>query len=711
MARNRAIKVKSAVGDELKLLNLKGRDELSRPFRYELILLSESDRHAFHDLLGTDITVTMSHADGSERYFHGLVSEFACAGTEGEFARYRAVLRPWIWFLSRTHDCRIFQEKNAIEIVKEVFGAYGFAEFEDRLNGSFNSREYCVQYRESDFAFVSRLLESEGVTFFFEHEDGKHTLVLSDGEHQTVPGFEEVPFFPESDLARRERDHIFSWTAISTVQSGAYVHTSYDFKKPKADLMAKLEQPMAHEIADGEIYDYPGPHIELGHGDSIAKTRLEEELAHHHRLKGKGTVEGLYAGCLFSLIDYPRQDQNREYLVIAIEHEIWEDEYRSRGAPEEDDVYNCEFEAMPSDQPFRPERRTYVPTVLGPQTAVVTGPAGEEIHTDQYGRVKVQFHWDRLNPADETSSCWVRVSQIWAGSGYGWITIPRIGQEVIVDFLEGDPDQPIITGRVYNANQMPPYGLPANATQSGIKSNSSKGGGGSNEIRFEDKKGDEQVYIHAEKNQDEVVENDKTQVVHHDETLTVDNNRTRMVGVDESVTIGNKQSIPVGVNQPIAVGANQTETVGSNRSDSVGMNETRNVGLAQQMSIGAARNVSVGADKAHQIGAADSWAIGAARSTKIGQDESLDVGNNRTTNIGDNESLSVGKDQSVDVGKTFSLQAGDEISLTTGKASIVMRKDGTITIKGKDIKIEGSGKIDVKASQNITMKGQKILQN
>ncbi len=703
MARTRAIKLNSALGDELKLRHLKGEEALSRPFRYELLLFGESEKHAFESLLGTDMTVTMTLADGSERYFHGLVSEFVYLGTEGEYAQYRAVLRPWLWFLQQTHDCRIFQEMNAIDIVKEVFGKYGIADFEDRLGSTFETRDYCVQYRESDFDFVNRLLESEGATYFFEHKDGRHGLILTDGDHRPVPGFEELPYFPETTQGRRERDHIFEWHAHAIVRSGAYVHTAYDFTKPKADLQAKLNQPMSHELAEGEIYDYPGPHLAVGHGDTIAKLRLEEQLAGHARMRGRASVEGLFAGCLFTLTDYPRDDQNREHLITAITHEIWEDEYRSNAAPDQEEVYLCSFEAIPSSQPFRPPRITHRPRVAGPQTAVVTGPGGEEIHTDKYGRVKVQFHWDRLNPSDQTSSCWVRVSQIWAGSGYGWISIPRIGQEVVVDFLEGDPDRPIITGRVYNANQMPPYGLPANATQSGIKSNSSKGGGGSNELRFEDKKGSEQVYIHAQKNQDEVVENDKTQIVHHDETLTVDHNRTRLVGVDESVTIGS--------NQTIAVGTNQTETVGSNRADSVGMNETRTVGLAQQMTIGAVRNVSVGAAQAHEIGASDSWAIGAFRSTDIGADEKLDIGNNRSTSIGDNDTLSVGKDQGIEVGKTLSIKAGDEISLTTGKASILMKKDGTIIIKGNDIKIDGSGKIDVKASKNITMTGQKILQN
>jgi len=331
----------------------------------------------------------------------------------------------------------------------------------------------------------------------------------------------------------------------------------------------------------------------------------------------------------------------------------------------------------------------------GPESAIVTGPADEEIWTDPYGRVKVQFPWDRLGKNDENSSCWVRVSQAWAGSGFGGIHIPRIGQEVLVEFLQGDVDRPIITGRVYDGTNMPPYGLPGSATQSGIKSDSSKGGGGSNELRFEDKKGHEQVYLHAQKNQDIVVENDKTESVGHDETIQISNDRTEQVG--------NNETLSVGVDRTRSVGSNETVTIGANRTDTVTANETRTVGIAQQQTVGAMRNVTVGATQAHEVGLNDAWVVGVNRTTDVGKDDSTSIGSNRGVDIGDDDTL--------EVGKTLTINVGDQITLKTGKAVLVMKKDGSISINGKDISIDASGKINITAKGNITQKGQKILQN
>jgi type VI secretion system secreted protein VgrG len=519
-----------------------------------------------------------------------------------------------------------------------------------------------------------------------------------------------VPFFPRDNLARRERDHIYEWQVRSIVESGAYLHTAFDFEKPKADLAAKRAQPMPHALASGEVYDYPGPHMDLGEGDRIARLRLEASQVGHKRASGAGTAAGLASGHTFRLTQYPRGDQNIEHLLLEVTHEIWEPTYRTAMSGEAEH-YLCNFEAMPANLTFRPPRLTAKPTVQGPQTAIVTGPAGEEIWPDKYGRVKVQFHWDRLGKHDESSSCWVRVSQLWAGSSFGGIHIPRIGQEVIVDFLEGDPDCPLITGRVYNGTSMPPYGLPANATQSGIKSNSSKGGGGSNELMFEDRKGSELVYLHAQKDENIVVENDKSERVGHDETIAIGNDRTETVGRNETLTVGNDRTR--------TVVANESVTIGGNRVDTVTLNEARTVLIAQQQTVGAARNVTVGASQSHEVGISDAWAVGVDRNTAIGVNDALTVGGDRSANVDQNDSLDVGKDRSASVndndtlkvGKTLTVTAGDEISITTGKASIVMKKDGTITINGKDISIDGSGKINAKASSTITMKGEKILQN
>ena len=445
-------------------------------------------------------------------------------------------------------------------------------------------------------------------------------------------------------------------------------------------------------------------------GDARARVRLEELRADRRRVFAAGNAAGLACGHRFTLRNFPRAEQNADHLVLALDTAIEVEPQRAASAGAHE-PYRCAVEAMSARLPFRPARLTPRPFVHGPQTAIVTGPAGEEIYTDEHGRVKVQFHWDREGKSDADSSCWLRVSQAWAGAGFGSIHIPRIGQEVVVDFLEGDPDQPIITGRVYNAARTVPYDLPGNATQSGIKSNTSKGGGGSNELRFEDLAGQEQVYLHAQKDQVIVVEHDKTETVHNNESITIDVDRTESVGHDETLAVGNNRTRSVGMNETVSVDANQSVTVAANRVDTVALNEARTVGVAQQMTIGAARNVSVGAVQAHEVGLNDTWAIGASRDVSVGRNDSLSVGNDRGASVGGDDSLDVAKTQSVTVGKTITITAGDEVVIKTGSAMIVMKKNGDITIKGKNILVNASGKIDQKAGGNITQKGQKVLQN
>jgi type VI secretion system secreted protein VgrG len=470
---------------------------------------------------------------------------------------------------------------------------------------------------------------------------------------------------------------------------------------------------------------------------------MEEAQYQFELANGKTNARGLSVGYLFDLSGHGRKDQNREHVVLAADYEL---EYTQYEAMEDTGAkYACGFSALNSKQAFRPQRLTRKPFVQGPQTAIVVGPSGDEIFTDKYGRVKVQFHWDRLGKSDDHSSCWMRVSHPWAGKNWGMIAIPRIGQEVVVDFLEGDPDHPLITGRVYNADQMPPYELPANKTQTGIKTRSSTGGSPSNfnEIRFEDKKGSEQLFIHAEKNQDIEVENDETHWVGHDRTKTidhdetthvkhdrtetVDNNETITIGVDRTEQVGNNETITIGVNRTEAVGANETITIGANRTETVGANQavtigatdtltvatqrTHTVGANETITVGAAQEITVGAARAVTVGAAQQVSIGADQSIDVANNQSESIGKNYSLDVGDNRSANVGKDDSVKVGKNLVVDAGDSITIKTGSASISMKKDGTIVIKGKDITIEGSGKINAKASSDIIMKGSKILQN
>jgi type VI secretion system secreted protein VgrG len=501
MAATREVFVQTKLKDAFTFRHMQGREALSELFDYRVELLSEDDAIGLEEILGTPLMLVMGVEGGAERIFHGHVVQFVYAGTDGSYACYHARVRPWLWFLSTTTDCRIFQNLSVPDIIAEIFAKYPVASFTFKLNETHAPREYCVQYNETDLNFVQRLCEDEGIFFFFEHKNGEHKLILADNKEAYLQrdGYAEVPFYPRDDQSRRERDHLYDWRSALDVRPGQFSQTSFDFEKPRADLATRRSAPMPHAAADGEVYCYPACYVEIDHGNQLARLRLEEHQATHRRMRGAGTVAGLGCGQIFSLTNYPRKDQNDKYLVLSVEHEIWADGYRTKSSGGEEEPYLCAIEVQPSAVPFRPPLVTPKPVMPGPESAIVTGPGGEEIWTDKYGRVKVQFPWDRLGANDENSSCWIRVCQAWAGTNFGGIHIPRIGQEVIVEFLQGDPDRPIITGRVYDGANMPPYDLPAKATQSGIKSNSTKGGAGFNEFRFEDKKNSEDIYLHAQK--------------------------------------------------------------------------------------------------------------------------------------------------------------------------------------------------------------------
>lgn len=722
MSAKRSIAVTTPLGgDELLFRRMSATEELGRLFRYDLELIGPSEAVKLEDVLGKDMAVRIDAHDGT-RFLHGNVSRFSYAGRTEGYAIYHATLRPWLWFLTRTADCKIFQEMKVPDIIKEVFRELGFTDFEDRLSGTYRTWNYCVQYRETDFNFVSRLMEAEGIYYYFKHEEGRHTLVLSDGisSHEPAPGYAEIPYIPPDMGAVHDRDHVSDWSLWQEVQPGAYEIDDYDFKKPKADLTAKSQQARPHSGADYDVYDYPGEYLESGDGDSYVKVRLEELQAMQERVSGAGDARGVAVGALFTLTKFPREDQNREYLVVSTSYELEAAEYES-GASSEAPAVSCSFVAMPSKNQFRSTRSTPKPMIRGPQTAVVVGKAGEEIWTDEFGRVKLQFHWDRYGKADENSSCWVRVSQLWAGTNWGGIHIPRIGQEVVVEFLEGDPDRPLVTGRVYNQDNMPPYGLPGNKTQSGIKSRSSKGGGPDNfnELRFEDKKGSELVYLHAEKDQSIHVENDEThyvghdrkKTVDHDETTEVKNDRTETVGHNETITVKNDRTERVDKNEKISIGENRTEDVGKDETITIKGNRTETVSKEESVTIQGGRTQNVSKD--------ESVTIGGARTESVSKDETITIQGGRTEKVTKDESITISgkrtvqisKDDTQDIGKKFVLQAGDEIVLKTGQSMIHMKKDGKIVIKGKDITVQGSGKINVKASGDITLKGSKIKEN
>ena len=712
------------ISDELLVLGFEGREGVSQLFEFEVKLSSDAAGLAFDDALGKPALLTI-HTDNDEpRYLHGIVGRFEETGTNPKSTTYTATVVPRFWTLGLRQDCCIYQELSTPDVIKKVLEDAGLAEGEDfslNLQGSYNPREYCVQYRESDFAFVSRLMEEDGIFYFFEHSDSGHKLVIADhtGAYGVIPGETNVPYREDDSGMQSVAESVNVARYSRSLRPGKVVLTDYNFTKVDLNLASEVEGDAETSY---EIYDFPGRYIDTGHGSERSTVRMESLRAERDLLVGESDCRRLVSGHKFTLEEHPRDDMNQEYLLLRVKHVGRQPQAGGADAvadlPDEDGehdeaerMYEAEFEAIPSGVLYRAPMVTPKAIVDGPQTAVVTGPSGEEIYCDEHGRVKVQFHWDRLGQKDDKTSCWMRVSQPWSGTGYGGMVIPRIGNEVIVSFLEGDPDRPIVTGHVYNGSAMFGYSLPGDKTRTSIKTYSSPGGNGFNELRFEDAAGSEEVFLHAQKDWNIQVLNDRTQsigndhthTVGHDEKMEVKNDRTRKVGANESVDV-------VG-NETIKIGGDLTETVGGSLSLTVTGAATVKVTGAVSNAFEAAQSTTVGADDSLAVSGAQNVAVTGNRGVAVDGDDSLNVKGGRSANVKGADTLAVDGDHSMDlkgdsaieVGKALAIKAGDEIKLECGSASITLKKNGDIEIKGNNINIKGSG--------NITVKGSAVAQN
>ncbi len=523
----RHIAIETPLGEDVLLLqSFAAHEGISRLFEFNLNLLSENNEIDFDGIVGQNVTISMELPEGGKRYWNGFINRFVQGVSNSvQYAQYQATMVPWLWFLTRTSDCRIFQNKTVPDIIKQIFNDLGFSDIEDRLSGGYRTWIYCVQYKETDFNFVSRLMEQEGIYYYFLHEESKCTIVLCDSrsKHDPYGDYAEIEFLPDT-RASSQQERISEWTVEKMVQPGKFTHTDYNFEKPNTSLMGVEENSKDHAQANYEIYDYPGEYSEKTEGERYAGIRMEELARSHEICSGQADSRGICPGYIFDMSKHTRDNQNREYLIISADYQAAAGDYETSG--DQGEIFSCSFRAIPSSVQFRPLRSTPKPIIQGTQTAVVTGPAGEEIYTDEHGRIKVQFHWDREGKKDENTSCWIRVSQVHAGKGFGGIDIPRIGEEVVVSFMEGDPDRPIITGRVYNAELMPPFGLPGQKVVSGMKSNSTPGGGGYNEFTLNDTKGKEAITVHGQYDMNTTVENDQTNTVHNKFTETIKSDAT-----------------------------------------------------------------------------------------------------------------------------------------------------------------------------------------
>jgi type VI secretion system secreted protein VgrG len=580
---NRLIAIDTPLGNEVLLLGgFRGKEGLSNLFSFELDMVSENHNIPFGEIIGQNVTLSVVLASGANRFFNGIIASFAQGRGGGEmegenlrFSTYRAVMVPWLWLLTRTADSRIFQKLSVPEIIEKVFGEKNFADFKIQLQCSYEKRDYCVQYRETDFNFLSRLMEEEGIHYFFEHEEGKHTLVLADSPQANAPcPGQEIARYQMSAGGWLEEDVIGGLERSQEIRPAKHTLNDFNFEAPNTDLTVNVPTRLTLGPGEREIYDYPGLYAKKEAGDRLARIRMEEDEARITTVVGQSNCRAFTSGYRFRLAFFYRGDMNnKEYVLTSLDHQAeqaWEDNAEL--------AYHNRFACIPHEVPYRPLRKTSRPVVHGTQTAIVVGPAGEEIHTDEHGRVKVQFHWDREGKKDENSSCWIRVSQVWAGAGWGGICIPRIGQEVIVDFLEGDPDRPIITGRVYHGVNKPPYELPKGKVISGLKSDSTPGGGGYNEMAMDDTKGTEKITIHAQYDMNTTVE--------HDQTNTVKNNRSTKVVVDDTLNVD--------ANRTVHVKAKLTETVdtGQEVTVSAGYKETISGGATSDISGGLTRTVT-----------------------------------------------------------------------------------------------------------------------
>ncbi|EPX55475.1 VgrG protein [Cystobacter fuscus DSM 2262] len=646
--------------DEMRVIQFSGTEAMSSPFEFHLKLACENQSLDFSDVVGKTALLTLV-GESEPRFVHGIISRFEQVNELHRHAIYHASLVPQTWRLRHRHDCRIFQDETTPDILKKVFEKAGISSdhFKFSLSNTYEPRNYCVQYRESDWAFVSRLMEEDGIFYYFEHHADKHVLVMGDSvsANQPIPGGELLPFRRPAGFVTEE-EHVQRFRFAEEIQPGTVSLRDFNFKKPDLSLHADGK---AQEDADLEVYDYPGEYQHPGEGSSakgkrLAKLRLEEWQAGRKVGQGESDCERFCPGSLFTLSEHSRVDYNARYLLTSVGHYGHQSQVLDEESDGGDFNYSNNFTCIAEQTPFRPPRTTPRPQVRGVQTAVVVGPSGEEIYTDEYGRVKVQFHWDRQGQRNERSSCWIRVSQLWAGESWGAMFIPRIGQEVIVDFIEGDPDRPIITGRVYNGANPVPYPLPDEKTKSTIKSNTSLDGNGYNELRFEDKKGQEQIFMHAQRNMDKHVKNDSFENILHDRHQTIGSQLKEGKVGDQNEMIYRDKSLKIHRHHQEHIGGDMKLLVG-------GIDGEGNQDII----------------------------IEAHKKELILKNSHLHVKGNLNEQVDATQSLTVGKDLQVTVGQKHALEAGQEIHLKS--TNVVIEAASGLTIRGPGgfITIDASG--------------------
>jgi type VI secretion system secreted protein VgrG len=690
------------------VVKMEGEEALSELYGFEVEFVSEDAAIDFDAVVGKPALLEMITND-DPRFVHGIVNRFEETGVGQKLTSYTASIVPAFWTFGLKTDCCIYQALTVPDVIKDVLESGGMSagtDFDLQLNATYPKREYIVQYRESDLDFVRRLAEEVGIFFFFEHTEDGHKLVFADdpGAHADITGLVVLPFRAAETGMQSDSEQVSNLRYVRTLRTGKVMMQSFNFEKNKLALKTESVGDAETEHVD---YDFDGRYHDESAGKALAKIRQEAYAARRRTLTGSSNCRQLTAGYKFGVSDHPRDEFNADYVVTRVEHRGEQPQAAGADAIGEDSgrkAYTNTFESIPATVPFRPLPVTERALVDGPQTAVVTGPAGEEIHCDSHGRVKVKFHWDRYGSSDDKSSCWVRVSQ---SHRIADLAIPRVGEEVIVGFLEGDPDQPMVIGRVYNGGAQAPYALPGDKTKSTFKTLSSPGGGGFNELRFEDAAGSEEVFFHAQKDWNIKVLNNRTQNIGVDSTDEIGRDQTMSVGRDRIRSVKRNEAVDITKDQLVKIGGDRTEAVTGNESVKIDGNRTHEVVGNDTETVGKDRTVSIGNKDTLSIGDAHETSVGGDQTTSVKGDYSLEVKGDASVEVkGDHEvsakgkaSLDAKKDVEIKSGKKIEIEGKDEISLKCGDASITMKKNGDIDIKGKKINIKGSGDVIVKGSK------------
>ncbi|WP_299694870.1 type VI secretion system tip protein TssI/VgrG [uncultured Tateyamaria sp.] len=678
-------RLETALGrDALVLLRMDGTEKMSGDFEWTVEALSEDAEIDLHALLGTHATVLIDHASGT-RAFDGIVAEAQARGTDENGFRYDLTLRPWLHVAGLRLNMRIFHNQTVIQIVEAVLGDYaglGSPHLDVQVTGDYPTLEYTVQYGDSDADFVRRQLERHGISWSWRHEAGNHTLLLTDAAFSlpTVPGGSR-PFYRIAGFHQHDEEHFSRWSPGQRMTTGAVRLTEYNFKIPTAAQEVDQTGDATHPAGDIESYDWPGDYLEQGQGRGVVGTRVDAERGQAPRHEAAGDVVSLGAGWRVTLGgDEVADATGRGFVCLKATHRFRAQAYGSGEAGGDEAPYAGAYVLMPDDTPYRPEQCTKGPRVQGPETAVVVGEG--EIDCDEYGRILCRFHWD----LEGAHTMRVRVSQNWASKGWGGMVIPRIGMEVIVEHLRGDPDKPIVTGCVFNGKNDAPYPLPEHKTKSVFRTDTHKGDG-FNELTFEDEKGQEKIYLHAEK----------------DHELHIENNRSKRVDRNQSESVGNNKSIEIGNNHQEVIGGNMTLMVGPNKlqnavtsafskfTNAIG-DMANNLGLPDILNMGEGNLViGVGKNKAETVMVSSTEVVGAGKAVTVGGGYQVVVGGIQNTSVGIGAIEEVGHNKSIVVGKVF--------EIIVGESKLVMTEDGKIDISGVDITINGKSSIAAKAGR------------